>query len=390
MIALLSRFFLREGMSEESRRGAYGVLCGVAGIILNILLFAGKFFAGLLSNSVAITADAFNNLSDAGSSVVTLAGFRLAGQKPDAEHPYGHGRMEYIAGLVVSGVILLMAFELLKESVGKIITPEETICSPLVVAILIVSILGKCYMASYNFRIGRQIDSAALKATGTDSLSDCVSTGVVLMATLVSHFTGLHIDGYCGVAVAVLICIAGIKAAKETLDPLLGQPPEQEYLDRIERFVADFDQQILGIHDLMVHDYGPGRKVISLHAEVPAEGDILLLHDMIDNAEKALAKELGCSATIHMDPVVTDDPEVDRLREVTQQVLKQLDPELSMHDFRVVTGPTHTNQIFDIVLPFGYWLEEKEVRSRIRQAIAQELGERYFVVIQVDRLMVQR
>ena len=181
MIALLSRFFLREGMSEESRRGAYGVLCGVAGIILNILLFAGKFFAGLLSNSVAITADAFNNLSDAGSSVVTLAGFRLAGQKPDAEHPYGHGRMEYIAGLVVSGVILLMAFELLKESVGKIITPEETICSPLVVAILIVSILGKCYMASYNFRIGRQIDSAALKATGTDSLSDCVSTGVVLM-----------------------------------------------------------------------------------------------------------------------------------------------------------------------------------------------------------------
>ncbi|MBQ3090711.1 MAG: cation transporter [Oscillospiraceae bacterium] len=390
MIALLSRFFLREGMSEESRRGAYGVLCGVAGIILNILLFAGKFFAGLLSNSVAITADAFNNLSDAGSSVVTLAGFRLAGQKPDAEHPYGHGRMEYIAGLVVSGVILLMAFELLKESVGKIITPEETICSPLVVAILIVSILGKCYMASYNFRIGRQIDSAALKATGTDSLSDCVSTGVVLMATLVSHFTGLHIDGYCGVAVAVLICIAGIKAAKETLDPLLGQPPEQEYLDRIERFVADFDQQILGIHDLMVHDYGPGRKVISLHAEVPAEGDILLLHDMIDNAEKALAKELGCSATIHMDPVVTDDPEVDRLREVTQQVLKQLDPELSMHDFRVVTGPTHTNLIFDIVLPFGYWLEEKEVRSRIRQAIAQELGERYFVVIQVDRLMVQR
>ena len=390
MIALLSRFFLREGMSEESRRGAYGVLCGVAGIILNILLFAGKFFAGLLSNSVAITADAFNNLSDAGSSVVTLAGFRLAGQKPDAEHPYGHGRMEYIAGLVVSGVILLMAFELLKESVGKIITPEETICSPLVVAILFVSILGKCYMASYNFRIGRQIDSAALKATGTDSLSDCVSTGVVLMATLVSHFTGLHIDGYCGVAVAVLICIAGIKAAKETLDPLLGQPPEQEYLDRIERFVADFDQQILGIHDLMVHDYGPGRKVISLHAEVPAEGDILLLHDMIDNAEKALAKELGCSATIHMDPVVTDDPEVDRLREVTQQVLKQLDPELSMHDFRVVTGPTHTNLIFDIVLPFGYWLEEKEVRSRIRQAIAQELGERYFVVIQVDRLMVQR
>ena len=389
MIQLLSRFFIPDDLPADQKRGAYGMLCGVVGICLNILLFAGKFFAGLLSNSVAITADAFNNLSDAGSSVVTLAGFKLAEQKPDAEHPYGHGRMEYIAGLVVSAVILMMAFELFQDSVGKILHPEETVFSPVALGILVASILVKCYMAFYNYSIGKKIGSGALKATATDSLSDCVSTAVVLAATLVGHFTGLHIDGWCGVAVALLIFYAGISAAKETLDPLLGQPPEREYIDHIEEVVTGYHDSIIGVHDLMVHDYGPGRKIISLHAEVPAEGNIVDLHDAVDNLERHLSEKLGCMATIHMDPVVTQDPEVDHLREETKKVLAQMDPVISMHDFRVVTGPSHTNLIFDIVLPFSYSKEESELVKEIKRKVKQTMGQQYFTVIQVDRMAVQ-
>lgn len=389
MIRLLAKLLIREDLPADRKRGAYGVLCGVVGIILNVVLFLGKFFAGLISNSVAITADAFNNLSDAGSSVVTLAGFKLAGQKPDAEHPYGHGRMEYIAGLAVSAVILMMGFELFQDSVGKILNPSETVCSPVVLGILAASILTKCYMAFYNYSVGKQIDSATLKATATDSLSDCVSTGAVLIATLISHYTGLQIDGWCGVAVALLIFWAGINAARETLDPLLGQPPERSYMERIEGFVTGFDERIVGVHDLMVHDYGPGRKIISLHAEVPAEGDIMELHDMVDNLERSLAQELGCMATIHMDPVVTRDPIVEDLKRRTQKLLEELDPVISMHDFRVVTGPTHTNVIFDIVLPFTYSGREKEIKRTVKDKVKECFGEDFFAVVQVDWMAVQ-
>lgn len=389
MIQLLSRIFIREDLPADQKRSVYGVLCGVVGIVLNVVLFVGKFFAGLISNSVAITADAFNNLSDAGSSVVTLAGFKLSEQKPDAEHPYGHGRMEYIAGLAVSAVILMMAFELFQDSVGKILHPEETVFSPVVLGILAVSILVKCYMAYYNYSVGKKIDSGTLKATATDSLSDCVSTLVVLIATLVGHFTGLHIDGWCGVAVALLIFYAGINAAKDTLDPLLGQPPQREYIDHIEQIVMDYHEHIIGVHDLLVHDYGPGRKIISLHAEVPAEGDIMELHDVVDNLEKTLAEQMGCMATIHMDPVVTQDPMVEDLKRRTQEILAQIDPVITMHDFRVVTGPTHTNVIFDIVLPFGYPKEEKAIKREIKAGVKKTLGQEFFAVIQVDRLAVQ-
>ena len=389
MITLLSRIFLRGERSEEQTRSAYGKLCGIVGIFLNLLLFAGKFFAGLLSGSIAVTADAFNNLSDAGSSVVSLVSFRISEQKPDAKHPYGHGRIEYVAGLIISAVIIIMAYELIKDSVGKIIHPEETEWSVVVLVILIASILVKCYMAFYNARLGKRYDAAALRATAIDSLSDCVATTVVLLCTVLSHIFGWKIDGYAGVLVGGFILLAGIRAAKEVINPLLGEPPEKEYVDSIEQLVLAFDPAILGVHDLMVHDYGPGRRVISLHAEVPAEGNVLELHDIIDNLEHSLSKELGCVATIHMDPVVTGDPRVDELRYAVTDILASIDERIPMHDFRVVFGPSHTNLIFDIVLPFDYPTSEEDVVSDIESRVKSKLGPTHFTVIQVDRTAVK-
>ncbi len=381
--------FFRGERSEEQTRSAYGKLCGIVGIFLNLLLFAGKFFAGLLSGSIAVTADAFNNLSDAGSSVVSLVSFRISEQKPDAKHPYGHGRIEYVAGLIISAVIIIMAYELIKDSVGKIIHPEETEWSVVVLVILIASILVKCYMAFYNARLGKRYDAAALRATAIDSLSDCVATTVVLLCTVLSHIFGWKIDGYAGVLVGGFILLAGIRAAKEVINPLLGEPPEKEYVDSIEQLVLAFDPAILGVHDLMVHDYGPGRRVISLHAEVPAEGNVLELHDIIDNLEHSLSKELGCVATIHMDPVVTGDPRVDELRYAVTDILASIDERISMHDFRVVFGPSHTNLIFDIVLPFDYPTSEEDVVSDIESRVKSKLGPTHFTVIQVDRTAVK-
>ena len=387
MITILSKLFIKKDMPADVQRGLYGKLCGLMGILLNIVLFAIKFFAGTISNSIAITADAFNNLSDAGSSVVTLVGFKLSEQKPDAKHPYGHGRIEYISGLIVSAVILLMAFEMLKDSVGKIIHPEETSFSIVIIAILVISILVKFYMAFYNFRVGKKIDSATIRATGTDSLSDTISTIVVLISTIVGHFTSLHIDGVCGIIVGLFILYAGISTAKETLSLLMGEPPEKEYVDSIEELVLNFDERILDVHDLMVHDYGPGRKIISLHAEVPADGDILEIHDVIDNLEKQLAEQFHCLATIHMDPVVTNDPKVDALKEGVLELLHEIDPEITMHDFRIVTGPSHTNLIFDIVVPFKYHMPERDLLKLIDQKVMDHYGSEYFTVIQVDHKM---
>lgn len=388
MIYILSKFFIKDNMSEESRRSTYGKLCGLAGIILNIVLFAIKFFAGIISNSIAITADAFNNLSDAGSSVVTLVGFKLSEKKPDPKHPYGYGRIEYISGLVVSAVILFMAFEMFKDSIQKIIHPEETSFSLVVLIILIISIAGKCYMASYNFRVGKKIGSTTIKATGTDCLSDTISTIVVLVSAIVGYFTDLHIDGICGIVVGCFILYAGISTAKETLSLLMGEPPEKEYVDQVEAVVMEFSPSIIGIHDLMVHDYGPGRKVISLHAEVPAEEDILELHDIIDNLEKKLGHEFHCLATIHMDPVVTKDPIIETRKTEVLEILSSIDNIITMHDFRMVTGPTHTNLIFDIVIPFKFTISEAELTELIDQKVKAHFGQNFFTIIQVDHQMV--
>ena len=271
MVTLLAKIFIKDSEDKIKQREAYGMLCGVIGILFNVLLFIGKFLAGTLSNSIAITADAFNNLSDAGSSIVTLLGFKLAGAKPDTEHPFGHGRIEYVSGLVVAAAILLMGYELVRDSIGKIMHPEETEFTLLVAVILIASILVKLYMAYYNRAIGKKLDSAAMKAVATDSLSDTAATTVVLLASIFTHFTGIKIDGYCGLVVGLLVGYAGFDAARETLNPLLGQPPAHEFVEKIDEIVMSHSE-VCGMHDLIVHDYGPGRQMISLHAEVPAEG----------------------------------------------------------------------------------------------------------------------
>ena len=389
MISLLSKWFIkdRDNVTDPAVRRAYGSLCGIMGIALNLLLFAGKFLAGILSGSIAVTADAFNNLSDAGSSVITLLGFRLAGKKPDPDHPFGHGRIEYISGLIVYGLILLMAFELGKSSFEKILHPEAVDFSLLAIVILAVSVAVKLYMSFYNAAVGKKIDSAAMKATAADSRSDAISTSAVLLAMLVGKWTDLMIDGYVGLLVAVLILIAGINAAKETIAPLLGQAPEPEFVKDIERIVMSH-QPICGIHDLVVHDYGPGRVMISLHAEVPASGDILELHDVIDNAEFDLRKQLGCEATIHMDPIVTDDGFTGELRQQVAELVKTIDERMTIHDFRMVPGDSHTNLIFDAVIPYDDKLKKDEVEKQIKRLV-QEMDGNYFAVVLVENSYVK-
>ncbi len=385
MVGLLSRFFVPnlQDVQNPRTRQAYGVLCGIVGIVLNLLLFAGKFLAGIISGSIAITADAFNNLSDAGSSVITLIGFRLAGQDPDSDHPFGHGRMEYVSGLIVAMLILLVAVELLQGAVEKIFYPVMPAFSWLVLAILLVSVFVKGYMALYNHKIGKKIDSAAMRATATDSLSDAIATTVVLICTVISHFTGFVIDSYCGLAVSLFIFYAGIQAAKDTINPLLGQAPDPAFVEQIRQLVLA-EEEIIGIHDLIVHNYGPGRILISLHAEVPADGDILVLHDKIDLIEHKLRDTLHCSAVIHMDPVCENDEQTSRLKEDVQAYLTQLDGALTLHDFRLVKGPSHTNVIFDVVVPFGFSMSDRELTKAISAHIRQ-INPNYYTVIEVDK-----
>lgn len=386
MVTILINLLIKEkeDVKNPKVRQQYGMLCGTVGIVLNIFLFLGKFLAGTISHSISITADAVNNLSDAGSSCVTLVGFKMAGAKPDVGHPFGHGRIEYIAGLIVSGAILLMAVELVKTSVSKILHPQPVQFGMLTGIILAISILVKLYMAYYNYRIGKKVDSAAMRATATDSLSDVCATTAVLLAAVAGELTGLKIDGWCGVLVGIFIFYAGIQAAKETLDPLLGQAPEETLVRQIEEIVLA-QEEICGIHDLLVHDYGPGRLMISLHAEVPAEGNILELHDVIDNTEVELRRKLNCDAVIHMDPIVTEDQHILSLKKNVEEIIRAIDPVISMHDFRVVVGPTHTNLIFDIVIPYEYKLSDAALTEQIQEHVKGRLGEDHFVVIQVDK-----
>mgnify|MGYP004501012589 FL=1 len=388
MIGLLAKHLIKDyqNITAPEVRRAYGVLCGAVGIAINLLLFALKLLAGTLAGSVAITADAFNNLSDAGASIVTLLGFRLAGHKPDTEHPFGHGRIEYISGLIVSLVILLMGFELLRDAVGAILHPEAVECSALTVTILLISICAKCYMYCYNHGVGKKLNAAAMQATAADSLSDCAATTAVLLSTLAGHFLHWQIDGWCGLVVSLLILWAGVQAAKDTLSPLLGQPPTEEFVQQIHDIVMA-NKSICGIHDLIVHDYGPGRVMISLHAEVPAHGDILALHDEIDNVEKELHDRLGCEAVIHMDPIVTNDETVNAAHEKIAALVRSIDENISIHDFRMVTGPTHTNVIFDAVVPYRCKMSDKEAEETIKKAV-HELDPHYFAVVQIDKSYV--
>ena len=385
MIKLLAKIFIKDSQNtaDSKVRVAYGYLCGAVGIALNILLFAGKIIAGTISGSVAVTADAFNNLSDAGSSIISLIGFRLASQKPDPHHPFGHGRFEYIASLIISIIIVLMGFELGKSSFEKIVAPQAVEYSAVTFAVLGASVLVKLYMFFYNNSVGKKIDSATMRATAMDSISDAVSTGAVLISAVIAMFTNLALDGWMGLVVAVFIMVTGFKSAKETIDSLLGTPPSPEFVKQIEDMALQYDD-IIGVHDMIVHNYGPGRTFVSLHAEVPSDGDIVAIHDTVDNAEREIAKELGCLVTIHMDPVDVHDEHTAQLRERVSEIIKQINPDITFHDFRVVSGPTHTNLIFDIVSPMDCGLSDQELADTIADKIHQ-CNESYFAVINVDK-----
>jgi len=388
MVSFITRILIdNKGYSEDVKRQKYGSVCSIIGIFLNVCLFAFKYFAGMISGSIAIMADAFNNLSDAGSSFITFAGFLFAGKKADADHPFGHGRYEYISGLAVSVIIIVMGIELFKSSVDKILHPAEVTGTAITMLILVVSICVKLYMAYYNKTIGKKIDSSAMEATAVDSLSDSVATTVVLISIIVLKYTGINIDGYGGIIVSLFILYAGYNAAKDTLSPLLGTQPDENFVKEIEETVLEHEE-ILGMHDLVVHDYGPGRRMVSLHAEVSGKEDVFILHDKIDLIEKQLKTKFGCDTVIHMDPIECDNENICQMRiKVAAAIKEMVDERITIHDFRMVAGPTHTNFIFDAAVPFCIKENDDEMKKKIENAV-QSLDISFFAVVEIDRVYV--
>lgn len=349
MSKLLINILKKRGNSRES----YGVLSGIVGIVCNLVLCVFKFVVGTMSSSISITADALNNLSDMASNTVTIAGAKLSAKPVDKEHPFGHGRLEYISALAVSGLILLMGFELAKSSLEKIINPEPLKFSIVYIVVLSASILVKLWMAYFNGRLYRETNNINLKTVRQDSLNDCIATLATIVSLVVSHFFGLEwIDGAIGLGVSVVILIGGIGIVKDIIGPLLGQAPDKQFVEDLEKTIME-PEMIVGVHDLIVHDYGPGRVIASAHAEVPSDVDIMEIHDVIDNVEKEIMKRFNTIICIHMDPIVVDDEEVERYRQMVTQVLNEYNSEYSFHDFRMVKGPTHTNLIFDLIVPFS-------------------------------------
>lgn len=385
MIKLFAKLFIKDykNMQSPEVRRKYGILTGACGIALNALLFALKLFVGTVTGSVAVTADAFNNISDAGSSAVTMIGFRLAGKKPDPEHPFGHGRIEYITGLIVSMLIFVMGYELALSSFDAIINPVKTELSVLSVSILVVSVFIKVYMFFYNRKYGKKLGSATMCATATDSLSDTVSTFAVIASLVFTHFTDITIDGYVGMLVAIFIIIAGYRAAKETIEPLLGTRPEKELIDKLSETVLSH-HPITGVHDMILHDYGPGRQFLSLHAEVPMDEDILFVHDVVDNIEIEIFEEFGIETVIHMDPIDTRDERINEIRAQVKELLSTLDKGMKAHDFRIVPGHTHTNVVFDIVVPADCEIDVDTLKTAVSTAISA-INPQYRCVIRIDR-----
>ncbi len=385
MTALLLRLFAnkRHHTTESAHRARIGALSGVVGMVANVLLFAGKLIAGTLSGSVAITADAMNNLSDASSSVVTLVGFRLANKPADEGHPYGHARFEYLSGLAVAALIIVIGFELAKSSLDKIITPTAVDFSLLTGLILGGSILVKLWLALFNGKLGRLIGSQTLRATAQDSRNDCISTGAVLIAGLLQHFFGWRVDGWMGMAVAIFILYSGAILAKDTISPLLGEAASPELRQIIVEHLSE-NPKVLGYHDLMVHDYGPGQRFATLHVEMDQREDPLVCHELIDDLERECLQNHNIHLVIHYDPVVTDDPERDRLQAQALQVLRDLDPRLSIHDFRVVKGAGHTNLIFDIALPMDLGGQEKAIRAHLEAEMSKKEGTDIYAVLTFD------
>ena len=367
-------------------RGKYVSLASFTGIFLNVLLFIGKLILGLISASVAMIADAFNNISDAGSAIVTLVGYRLSEKHVDKEHPLGHGRLEYISGFIVDMLIILVGFELLTSSIDKILHPTLPTVSNLTLILLGVAILVKFWLFAFYRKIGKTIDSSAIKASSTDSLTDCIATALVLISAIVAKFFQLPIDGWAGVLVAAFILFAGIKAAKETIDLLLGSPPDPEFIKDIYEFSKGYSS-IVGIHDVMVHDYGPGRKIVSFHAEVPSDSDINIAHEEVDKMERDMHAEFGCIVTIHLDPIVMNDPLVSQLRSLSETCAKAVNETFSIHDFRMTKGENSVNLIFDLVVPVDCEMCEEAAEN----AVAEKIREQYpncFCVIRAEHPFV--
>lgn len=384
MTKLLVRLFIKnsENYSDKKVRTAYGVLSSITGIVLNLILAGAKYAAGVISGSISITADAINNLSDAGSSIVSFFGVKISAKPPDKDHPYGHGRVEYISAFIVSFFVLFMGVELLKDSVGKIINPEPVKFSFLSLAILIISILCKLWLGIFNKNLGKKINSAPMMAVMKDSFSDCLATGVAAVSIIVSAFSNINIDGYLGVVVAVFIFIAGFDILRETLGDILGRPPEAEFVEEITEKIMSYPH-VCGVHDMIIHDYGPSCRFASVHAEVPSDEDIMELHDIIDGIERDIYNEYGMLTSIHMDPVVINDERINELRKITQDAVARIDEQLSIHDFRVVEGPSHTNLIFDVLLPSDMKCSNREICQKIEDELSK-IDERFFCVITVD------
>ena len=384
MTEFLVRRLVRGAQNTEDPavREAYGRLAGIVGVVCNVLLFVGKFLLGTLTGSVAITADAVNNLSDASSSIVTLIGFRLAARPADGGHPFGHHRIEYLAGLAVAAMILLIGVELVKTSVGKIIHPANVECTAATILVLLASILVKLWLAHFNRTLGKKIGSPALMATAADSRNDVITTAAVLLCAALSVATGLRLDGYVGLLVALFILWSGVSIAKDTIDPLLGAAPDELLVQAIASEIRGYDG-ILGLHDLMVHDYGPGRRFASAHAEVDYRMDILDAHELLDDIERGVRAKLRVDLVLHCDPIVTDDAERNALRGRVLEYLTEQDERLTIHDFRVVRGSGHTNVIFDLVVPFDLEAKAGELKRGLEQALSAD-GKRYHAIITID------
>ncbi len=385
MTKLLIKLFLKDKDSSTPHgREAYGRVAGIVGIVCNLLLSVIKFIIGSITNSVSITADATNNMTDAGSSIVTLIGFRLSEKPADEDHPYGHARIEYITGLIISFLTLIIGYDILKTSVSKILNPEEIVFNWVSVIILGVSIFFKLWLSLFNKTLGKKINSKALEATAADSRNDVISTAAVLLATVISHFTGFNLDGYMGVCVAVFIIISGIGLVKETVGPLLGQAPSKEMYEMIENKIHSYEN-VLGVHDLMVHSYGPGSYFASAHIEMDAKIDVLTCHDIMDTIERDFLREDNIHIVVHLDPTVLDCEETNELKEIVRNILFDIDPIITFHDFRVVYGETAKNVLFDIVIPPKYKYSDEELLSIIKNRVNEAGNGNLYAVVVIDR-----
>jgi cation diffusion facilitator family transporter len=383
MTNLLIKLFIKDNdISNLETRGKYGVLSSATGIVVNILLSIVKLFIGIIANSISIISDALNNITDVGSSVVTMIGFKISQKKIDKDHPWGHGRMEYITAFIVDIIILMVGFELLKSSIDKIIHPDLPAVNNVTIIILVIAVLTKLWLFLFYKKIAKMIDSNAIKGNAYDSISDSISTLVVLISAVVAKLCGVSIDGYASLIVSVFILFTGYKAIKETVDLLLGMKPDPEFIKDIEDEAKKYEM-ISGIHDIMVHDYGPGRKIVSFHAEVPADGDICKVHDIIDQMEQDLFEKFNCITTIHMDPIVVDNKEINDMRDFTEKIVKELNSEFSIHDFRMTDGGKRVNLIFDLVVPRDKEYDKEEIIKNVQQKI-HEKDKKYFAVIKVE------